>query len=788
MRIEPTRSWFLFLGCLGVGFGIAAASWLIGVWISVAAMFGISAMIVVLRVLPMRDRVRMLGIFVLGFAIGVGRYAIVGPGANSIAHAVGSAAIIEGRIVSADLNDDGVTYVIDHLSLSHPERSEGSLADRDDRVRIEAPISSTARAGAYVRASCVLEQPQAFDGFAYDRFLAAKSIYAICRSSSAPFIVERDVVSASDRFWLMIGSIHVWINDRARSILPEPQATLLLGLLIGENDFSEEWQEKFQLTGTSHIVAASGYNVAIVAELALILLVTLGLYRKQAYPVVVACIIGFIIIAGAGGAVVRAGIMGVLVLSARHIGRYGSPRNILALTVAMMLMFEPRLLRDDVGFQLSVCATTGLILFTDRVSALLKRVPTSFGVRESLASTIAATVATLPITMISFGNISIVAPFVNMIVLPFVPYAMAFGGGAIVVSSIVHQVGVWVALPAWIVLATMTSVIDIVAKIPFASVNIGAGISALLSISALVIIGAFIRRLPKVFERDLDVMTLKKIMMIAGVFAILFVIQISLVAYRGGRFNDAEARVFVFDVGQGDAILIDGTDRDVIIDGGPTRFGLLEALSLVRFPWERSVDVVIATHPHADHILGIVALMRTHEIDDVVMNGSHYAAPAVEAFENGASHAVIASAAKQSWSLGPNVALEVLWPIDETTHVTAANVHERTIVTKLTVGEKTMLFMGDAEEDIEEVFGDIGHVDVLKVGHHGSDTSSSDPFLRVISPSISVISLGEGNTYGHPSPFVVSRLSAVGSRVLRTDRDGTIRIDFWEDFVQTTAD
>lgn len=96
-----------------------------------------------------------------------------------------------------------------------------------------------------------------------------------------------------------------------------------------------------------------------------------------------------------------------------------------------------------------------------------------------------------------------------------------------------------------------------------------------------------------------------------------------------------------------------------------------------------------------------------------------------------------------------------------------------------------MLFTGDAESDIEEALGDIGHVDVLKVGHHGSDTSSSDAFLRAITPSIAVISVGEGNSYGHPSPFVLGRLSAVGSRVSRTDRDGTIRVDFWSDFVET---
>lgn len=788
IRITPSASWTLVLACLGVSFGIAIASWLTGMWMMVAAILGVGAVAMVIRALSMRDQIRMLTIVVFAIAIGVGRYAIAGPGENSVAKNVGSPAIVEGRIVSADLKDDGVTYVLDSLMIDDEYR--------DDQIRLEAPISSTAMIGKYLRASCVLEQPQAFDGFAYDRFLAAKSIYAICRSSSAPFIVERDVISMGDQFWLAIGSIHSWINTRARAILPEPQATLLLGLLIGKNDFSNRWEEKFHITGTSHIVAASGYNVAIVAELALLLLVTLGFYRKQAYPIVIVCIIGFVVIAGAGGAVLRAGIMGILVLTARHRGRHASPRNILALTIAAMLLFEPRLLRDDVGFQLSVCATVGLILFTDRISVLLKRVPTSFGVRESLASTIAATVATLPITMASFGTMSIIAPFANMLVLPFVPYAMALGGGAIALSSGVRSIGVWLALPAWTMLTTITSVIDLASRIPFALINVGSGVAALLGAGVLAIIAALIRRLPRAFERDLDAMTMKKGMTVFGVFVVLFVAHISAIVYRSGRLNSAEVRVFVFDVGQGDAILLDGADRDVIIDGGPVRFELLEALSLVRFPWERSVSVVIATHPHADHIVGLLALMHTFKIGEVIDNGSLYFAPAAEAFEisppfeggvGGGWSSSIANAS-MAWSLGPNANLEILWPFDETTDITAPNVHERAIVAKLTVGEKTMLFMGDAEADVEEALGDLGHIDVLKVGHHGSDTSSSDGFLRLITPSIAVISVGEGNSYGHPSVFVLGRLSAVGSRILRTDRDGTVRIDFWEDFVETTSD
>lgn len=758
-----------------------------GVWIMIGAIVSLGIAALVVRALSVRDRAKILVIFAIGLSIGMWRYAVAGPGANSVANVVGRSAIVEGRVIAKDLTDDGVAYVVDNVTVDN--------ASRDDRVRLEAPISSDAPIGKYLRTSCTLEQPQAFDGFAYDRFLAAISIYAICTASSAPFVVTPDADSphswgvggASDRFWLMIGSIHESIDARARSVLPEPQAALLLGLLIGENDFSSAWKQKFQMTGTSHIVAASGYNVAVVSELVLILLVSLGLYRRQAYPIVVASIMLFAVLAGAGGAVIRAVIMGILALTARHVGRKTTMRNVIALTVVLLLMIEPRLLRDDVGFQLSVMATIGLIVGTDRISALLKIIPTTFGLRESLSSTIAATIATLPITMFSFGQLSIVAPFVNIMILPFIPYAMVFGGFAIAASSIVHQLSVWVALPVWTILTTMTLIVDVWSKLPFATVTVDPRVALVLTVLLFGTITRVFRKLPRSFERNLDSFDRRRVLMIGGVLLALFVMHCSIIAWRSGRLSGASTHVFVFDVGQGDGILIDGVDKDVVIDGGPTRFGLLEEMALVRFPWERYVDVVIATHPHADHLIGLLGLIENYDIDEILDDGSIYNAPAAEAFRNSLSLAgegrgevcdVRVATTGDSWPLSPDASFEILWPQDEATDIAAANVHERSIVAKLTAGERTMLFTGDAEADVEAKLGDIGHIDILKVGHHGSDTSSSQKFLETIAPNTAVISVGAGNSYGHPSLFTLGRLESIEAEILRTDQRGTIRFDF----------
>lgn len=778
-----TSSIALFLFCAGLTLGIALASWLSILPTAIGAFIGGGVVAWLGRKAPKRDRIIAIFILLIATSLGAIRTWTIGPGANSVANDTGHRVIIEGLVTSTDLTDTGVNYTVTDLSI------DGT--SRDDKTLVRAPISSTAIIGDRIQTACSLDKPEAFDGFAYDRFLLAKSIYAICAPSAAPFIIENpDVNTIRVQFWKFVGATHSFIDSRTRAILPEPQATLLLGLLIGENSFSETWKTAFKKTGTSHIVAASGYNVAVVAELALIALVTLGLYRKQAFPLVIIAIGFFVILAGAGAAVIRAGVMGILALTARHVGRHTSPRNIIALTVAVMLVIEPRLLRDDVGFQLSIAATIGLILLTDRITPLLKDiVPSTFGIRESLASTIAATIATLPITLISFGALSTVAPLVNMLVLPFIPYAMSLGALAIVGTSILPHLGVWLALPSWTALVTMTSIIHAFSRLPFAYIPLHPSTGIALSFIAFLLVILIIKKLPQAFERELDSLQWKNALAILGVFALLFAGNLTLIAVHADKFHPATIHVWMFDIGQGDGILIDTPSGDIVIDGGPTRFGMVEHMATVRFPWERHLDAVIATHPHADHIIGLIGLIKTYSVDEILDNGSIYSSPSEEALTSGPPPSQggagggrsIATSTHTPWSLGPDTSLKILWPTDTTMDTISSNVHERSIVALLQVGSKTMLFTGDAEADVESKLGNIGHIDILKVGHHGSDTSSSLPFLENITPSFALISVGKANTYGHPSPFTLGRLESIGSKIFRTDLLGDIRVDMTAD-------
>lgn len=234
--------------------------------------------------------------------------------------------------------------------------------------------------------------------------------------------------------------------------------------------------------------------------------------------------------------------------------------------------------------------------------------------------------------------------------------------------------------------------------------------------------------------------------------------------------------VWVFDVGQGDSIFIDAPDMQILVDGGRGD-AVLEKLSAVLPPWDRSIDMIIASHPHADHIEGLNAVFESYLVGEVIASGVVYDQVPALAFESLSGDQVTAAVRGMSWDLGNGARLDLLWPSDVMNGEVVTNVHEGNVTVLLTYGETTMLLTGDAEREQEEGFvSALPHVDVLKVGHHGSDTSTSPALVNITSPDYAVISVGAQNTYGHPSSLVVDRLLRAGAVVLRTDQDGDIRI------------
>jgi competence protein ComEC len=249
---------------------------------------------------------------------------------------------------------------------------------------------------------------------------------------------------------------------------------------------------------------------------------------------------------------------------------------------------------------------------------------------------------------------------------------------------------------------------------------------------------------------------------------------------------DGTTRITVLDVGQGDAILIDGSrGARMLVDGGPDPDRLLIELDRRLPPWDRAIDVVVLTHPHEDHVAGLALLLSRYRIGRVFEPGMRGPGPGYAAWA-----AVLAgtSAPKRGrLATGDRIAVDdlgfvVLWPdagrVPAEPPDAGRAINDVSIVLLGEVGGRRILLTGDVEDDVDPILAARGlpPVDFLKVAHHGSGTASTPAFLGVVRPSVAVVSAGADNPYGHPARTTLEHLAASGARVLRTDDDGSVDI------------
>jgi competence protein ComEC len=249
---------------------------------------------------------------------------------------------------------------------------------------------------------------------------------------------------------------------------------------------------------------------------------------------------------------------------------------------------------------------------------------------------------------------------------------------------------------------------------------------------------------------------------------------------------DGATRVTVLDVGQGDAILVEGgRGGRLLIDGGPDPDRLLIELDRRLPPWDRRIDVLVLTHPHEDHVAGLALLLTRYRVGRVYEGGMRGPGPGYAAWA-----AVLnrpGAPARATLATGDRLAvddlrLRVLWP--DPGHVPAEppdagrGINDVSIVLLGEIDGRRLLLTGDVEDDVDPLLASRGlpPVDFLKVAHHGSKTASTPAFLDMVRPTVAVVSAGAGNPYGHPARSTIDRLAATGARVYRTDTDGSVEV------------
>jgi len=271
---------------------------------------------------------------------------------------------------------------------------------------------------------------------------------------------------------------------------------------------------------------------------------------------------------------------------------------------------------------------------------------------------------------------------------------------------------------------------------------------------------------------------LYKILLILGIAAVLLAIPIFSLSYNPPQ----ELEVDFLDVGQGDAVLIKTPfGQNILIDGGPDNKVIEELGKNLPF-WDKRIDLMVLTHPHDDHVTGLIEVIKRYSVKKILYTGVVHSAPNylawLEAIRERKIPLVIIDR-PQKVVLGNSCYLEIISPAKSLLARETDNLNNSSIVAKLVYEETVFLFTGDAEMEIEKELlvsgADLG-VQVLKVGHHGSDTSSSEEFLEAVGPQIAVIQVGKDNDFGHPNLRILKRLERTGAEVLRSDLDSTIKL------------
>jgi competence protein ComEC len=545
------------------------------------------------------------------------------------------------------------------------------------------------------------------------------------------------------------------------------QAPLARALLIAdERDISPDIRRQFADAGIIHMLSVSGLHVAVLAEGIVLVLLVAGASTRRAELAATMTIAVFVLFVGAPSPAVRSAAMYAAVVLSRRFQRPTSPWALLALGAALPLI-QPRVV-NEIGYHLSVAGMAGLIAsgaLTRRLS--LDRLP-EWGrrlSRETIATMVASAV-TAPIVAWHFGRVSLAAPVTNLAAAPLFGLAQPALFLTLVLAPF-RPVAALLADGTRVLLVGIEKVGEIGAAIPASAIDVQPS-----AITALMLAAASACLLATCTSRYWGRPA------ILAMSAIAVALWWPLIRLTGSRLE-----VHMIDVGQGDAIALrTPRSRWILVDAGD-QWRDSDVGERVVAPYLRrrggEIAAFILSHPHADHIGGAASVLRRMPVGFLWDGGFAQASTVYEGMLNAARdrHVPWRAAREDETVVIDGVRLTVLSP-DSAGIAEAPDANAASVVVMAEFRGVRILLTGDAEREVEarlaRRFGRDLHADVLKVGHHGSATSTTAPLLDAVSPRLALVSVGAGNRYGHPSPDVLDALRAKGAHVLRTDDVGTI--------------
>lgn len=704
--------------------------------------------------------------------------------ANDISHFAGQQATIEGTLRDeVQEKEDGrggwqYRYVL-AVQRVRPQGSEVKPASGGLSVTAHQPKRSEKKEqpqiGDKVRVTGEVRVPHGYQNpgqLNTVQLLKNNGITALLSAGKRGIAVQHVDASPVKR-WLV--RIREHYRSSMEQVMPQEDAAAIFAMLFGGyNGINAELLQNFTATGIVHILSVSGSHISLLAAVMAYLGRLLHLPKGVTAVAVITVIALYSVLSGCVPPVIRSAIMGSLTFIALSLEREKDARHILLLTGLVMLLLSPSLLLH-ISFQLSYLATAGLLFLAPALHKFFLQHKLPEFIAGSFAITIAAQLATTPILLWYFNQISLSSVLANLIVVPILELMIVFGLFAGLVALLLPFLGSLIFAMDSLLLGIAAELTSLLAKLPGSQVYLPT-MNVPASLLYYAILGFFL------LPAEKKAFCLQKIWTQRCTCGIVIIAILGMTVIYS-LLQPAKMSVHFVDVGQGDCVLvITPHGHALLFDTGGTRDNF-DVGDRVTVPYLRHVgatklDAVFLSHAHEDHAAGCAAVLKELQVGKVYTADEGRAAYAhsMKFSENEPLLQKLTVAQQGQVMQDDGVKIEVLFA-PQKQDKSAAIGNECSNVYRVTYGTVSFLITGDLTKENEAELlaeGIQPQSTVLKAGHHGSETSSSDEFLAAVQPKFAVFCVGFGNQFGHPKPKILERYQEHHIKSYRTDCDGLI--------------
>ncbi|MBV6393326.1 MAG: hypothetical protein KPEEDBHJ_02566 [Anaerolineales bacterium] len=664
------------------------------------------------------------------------------------------------------------SYTNLRINVESVDTGDGDLP-ASGQILVRVLPNETYEYGERIRLRGELKTPPENEEFSYRDYLARQGIHSYMTKAETTRLPGNDGVPV----YRLIYSLKAKLVENAYKIFPDPEASLFAGILFGvDTGLPKQLQEAFKNTGTAHIIAISGFNIAIIAGLFFSVFKTLLQNERLGAALAVVSVFLYAFLVGGDPAVMRAALMGSLSLFARQIGRRNAALNTLFFVALIMSLANPLILWD-IGFQLSFFATLGLILYAEPFSNFTARAIEKISKTENPAIvrifndnvilTLAAQVTTIPLMAYHFHRVSLVSFIANPFILPIQPAVMILGGLAVFVSLIIQPLGQLLAWVAWPFAAYTIRVVEFFDRIPNGVRVIGdLPLWVIYMTYASILLLTFAG--PALWDRFKSSAAALRAAALTISLTLIFICLVTFWS-ASAKSGDGRFHLIFLEAGSADAILVQTPQgRNVLINGGESASELSNDLGR-RLPFfTKKLDWLILASTQENQLAALPRVAERYVPENVLRCGNvqaSFSSQTLDEYFAEKEIPVSLAEAGQKLELGDGAFIEVK----------AAG--PRGCVLLIEYGSfRALLPIGVGEGTFESIeFGNaIGKVDVLLLAESGYAPSNPPDMFENLNPQLAVLSVAAGDENGLPDQAVLDSLE--GYSLLRTDRNGWVDI------------